>query len=350
MDNLNNSKTIILYDIAGAVLRNVSQIEAGRLLRADAAELLLVYPPAIKIKSEEEYQKVKKARGKKQFSPRYLHARRSILYGNYQIQHPNGELMFKCSNQKALWYINRQLVDIVSQNPPVLRLRFNPAGNGHVGDQFYLGHKFNKCVVCGCEKGLNRHHVVPILYRRSFPSQIKNHNYHDIVLLCLDCHEKYEKEAEQLKHKIGEEYGFPLGAFRDDQGNLFGTDPVQREAITAASALLHYSDTIPEERKNVLRDRIKSWTGEPVTEETIKKMADGALWKISLMRRRKEGFHSHGEYVGKKLDTDEKLRTFIVRWRNHFLQTMNPQHLPAGWDAEKPIFRGDVAPAAEGSV
>lgn len=62
--------------------------------------------------------------------------------------------------------MNRDLVDIVSDDPPTVRFKFLPNGPGHVEDEYYLTTKVNRCVVCGTTHGLNRHHVLPYCFRR----------------------------------------------------------------------------------------------------------------------------------------------------------------------------------------
>lgn len=56
-------------------------------------------------------------------------------------------------------------------------------------DGFYSTSRANRCVVCGCEEHYLRYRVVPACYRRCFPTHLKSHRSHDIVLLCLDCHQ-----------------------------------------------------------------------------------------------------------------------------------------------------------------
>ena len=65
--------------------------------------------------------------------------------------------------------------------------------------------------------------MVPACYRRCFPTSLKSHRSHDIVLLCIFCHQKAHKAAEQLKRSIAREYGVPLQpltALREQQQQL----------------------------------------------------------------------------------------------------------------------------------
>jgi hypothetical protein len=56
-------------------------------------------------------------------------------------------------------------------------------------DSFYAASKVNECVVCGERGHYLRYRIVPSCYRRFFPTHLKSHRSHDIVLVCLPCHE-----------------------------------------------------------------------------------------------------------------------------------------------------------------
>jgi hypothetical protein len=42
----------------------------------------------------------------------------------------------------------------------------------------------------------------------------------------------------------------------------------------------------------------------------------------------------HGYHVVQKLDTEEKIEEFVKLWRNHFINTMQPQFMPNGWSVD----------------
>ncbi len=67
-------------------------------------------------------------------------------------------------------YVNKGLGDKVCDEPPTVRLRFEPAGRpeGAAGE-YYLNMKLNQCVVCGLSESYLRKYIVPHEYRRHFP-------------------------------------------------------------------------------------------------------------------------------------------------------------------------------------
>ena len=65
----------------------------------------------------------------------------------------------------------------------ILNIKLNrPNSNS---EKYYTTEKNNECVVCGSTKSLIRKNVVPREYRKHFPTVMKCHVSHDIVLLCL---------------------------------------------------------------------------------------------------------------------------------------------------------------------
>lgn len=51
---------------------------------------------------------------------------------------------------------------------------------------------------------------MPDCYRKHFPVNMKSHRSHDIVLLCIDCHEKAHTSAEALKRQLATSNSVPL--------------------------------------------------------------------------------------------------------------------------------------------
>ena len=107
------------------------------------------------------------------------------IYGNYQVLSPDGHLMFRCDEKKANWYIKRNLAEIISNDPLIVKLKFQPKGLGNHNKKYGLSVIENICVVCGSDEFLTRHHVVPTCYRKFFPLEKKSHNFHDVLSLLL---------------------------------------------------------------------------------------------------------------------------------------------------------------------
>jgi exonuclease 3'-5' domain-containing protein 2 len=320
----NDRPTVRLLDREGVSLGHVSQREAARLLRGGLADLILDDPPGVKLTIPvSEYQASATSFPGVGEQGEFLHARRGKLYGNVTFQGPGGEEMFHTDAEKALWYLNRGLVEVISREPPVLRFRFAPGGAGHAGDAFYLSGKENRCVVCGVTEGLNRHHIVPSVYRRHLPAEVKEHAHHDVVLLCLACHERYEREADVLKAELGRECGVPPHGLRGER------DRRQGQAVALARSLRRDGERIPAGRREEMLRVIGEWAGKwPLQEADVEAVAQ-------LDHSPEEGAIEHGQQVVARVPD---VQAFVRRWREHFLRVMQPCFLSEHWDVNRAVL------------
>lgn len=241
------------------------------------------------------------------------------IYGNCQVLSPDGILMFRCDEKKANWYLNRNLGEVITDSPLTVKLNFEPRGLGNHNKGFGLSEMGNKCVTCGNEEYLTRHHVVPYCYRRYFPLELKSHNFHDVLSLCVDCHESYERKADELKEKLAIKYDAPINGEVEKSDNLI-------KYIKIAKTLYGDTSTIPSSRIELLKKDIKSFFG-------IKRLSKARLKKISEIKSttiRK----THGEIVISQVNDVQK---FVEMWREHFITNNECKYLPENWNIKYKI-------------
>lgn len=242
------------------------------------------------------------------------------IYGNCQVLSPDGILMFRCDTKKANWYLNRDLGEIVTESPLVVKLKFEPRGLGNHNKGFGLAEMGNKCVTCGSEEYLTRHHVVPYCYRRYFPMALKSHNFHDVLSLCSDCHEKYERKADELKNEISTTYMAPIGGEIESKADVIKYTKI-------ASTLLGDISVIPKKRIQSLKSDIKSHFG-------IKRLSKKRLEKITQIKTTIVK-KTHGEIVVNKINS---IQEFVEMWREHFIKHNDCKHLPENWSVKNIIW------------
>ncbi|KAJ1678319.1 hypothetical protein EV182_004303 [Spiromyces aspiralis] len=274
------------------------------------------------------------------------------------------------------WYLSRELADRVDEDS--IRLNFESKGPGRQGDDFYLQDMRDQCVNCGMESNLTLHHVgkyiqawcVPYRYRKWFPK----HN-HDLLAMCLECHDKYETKATELTRDLARCFDAPV------DGKGWVVYPEVGVGKKAAMALLKYRDRIPEPRVRVLEQAVcNSWASYcsrhgqcPDTQRPssagdavghgkagLGPGASQALLVVasSLMkleeRERGPDFSEHGELVvncvmaeGRqrqggdeseermcqdcKKMCEQGLDGLAERWRRHFSRSQELRHLPRNW-------------------
>ena len=321
--NYNYLENVRLVDSNNELICMINQVKARRLLRQGFCTLLLVKPATVQFFLEKE-----------KWNNRYLNSKytpkpkedgfdvlKSVLYGNYHMQSPTGEIMFHTNAGRVLWYLSRDIIDIIADNPPTLRFKNKTNGPGHINDAYYLSDKINQCVVCGINKNLTRHHVVPRVFRVHFPLEIKDHSYHDVLLLCTKCHKKYELKALDLKNALYKEMNYVSK----------GVNDIDLEwAIKSSKTLLRFQDVIPESKKtemfNTVRLVLKK---QDITDDDLKNVSQLSSWYFP------DDYETPSEFVAKNIPD---LQIFSERWRKHFLDTMHPQFLPENWDLHKSIY------------
>jgi ferredoxin len=246
-------------------------------------------------------------------------------YGNCRVYSPEGVLMFLCNRSRINWYLERDLC-VITQTSPFIeaRLTFQPNGLGYANqDDFYFNPRENKCVSCGNDdfEVLTRHHIVPTCYRKWMPENYKSHNCYDVVKMCRDCHDDYEVEAQELKFKIADELGVEIFKRMSKISTIKGY----------SKTLALHLDKLPDDVFSKMYNAISDYLDK-------KHLSDKDLDYILSMK--------HGEHPNYKpwgLECMEKIDdidAFIVMWRKHFMDCVNPKHMPDGWEIERNIKKG----------
>lgn len=258
-------------------------------------------------------------------------ARKSPLYDNCFLHAPDGQPLCTCDKKKAKWYLDKGIGVLQSEEPFVVRLLFEPSGRPDSQQDYYLTAKENLCVVCGKADSYIRKNIVPHEYRRHFPTEMKDHNSHDILLLCTSCHAASNVHDSFLKQRLAEEFSAPQGC---EEGVRLLEDLDRRRVRSAARALLTAREELPEQRREELQALIKSFLDmneeQELTEEVVQQA--GSL----ETRIFNEAYVPHGLKVV-RASAEQGLRGLMDlerRWRQHFLTTMQPRHLPPLWSVD----------------
>jgi exonuclease 3'-5' domain-containing protein 2 len=237
------------------------------------------------------------------------------LYGNCKVLSPDDVLMFRCNIKKINWYLDRNIADLIDRDPLTIRLKFKPKGLGNNG-KYGLTEMMNICVICGSSDKLSRHHIVPHCYRRYFPIERKSHNFHDVVPLCVNCHEEYEKWAQSYKILLSQKYLAPIN------GELINNKEILR-LKRLASCLVEKRNKIPNKRISEIKQILKLNFGwKKISKKRLNELINSNLKVYN---------RTHGEIVVSKLDN---IDSFIKEWRSHFIQNTECKFLPKNWSID----------------
>lgn len=296
----------------------------------------------------------------------HLQSKTTRIYSNNSVYAPNGLLMFRCSDRKINWYLNKQLAEPIppqlydpnhEQTAKAIRLLFEPKGIGRnrAGDAWYLEDQRDKCVVCGREGlvsgndeddssfqtpvtdehggiGLTLHHVVPYQYRREMPLSFKSHGSHDVLAVCVTDHERYEKIADAEKSRLSQLHDAPL------TGKGWIRYPVHGSVRAAGAALLRYTSDMPPARIIELQHKVMEFYNLTSSHDMTRDMLEATLNLRTIEKG--EHFQEHGEIVIKSIiatEGEEGLAKFVRFWRQHFLDIMAPKYLSKQWSVNDPV-------------
>ncbi|XP_029649565.1 exonuclease 3'-5' domain-containing protein 2 [Octopus sinensis] len=256
-------------------------------------------------------------------SLRAYNLRRNPLYDNCQLLAPDNQILCTCDSRKAKWYLYKGLGELVSENPMVIRLNFEPSGRPLNEEGYYQQEKENICVVCGKPENYLRKNIIPHEYRKYFPSIMKDHVSHDILLMCPTCHQKACASDVTLRQKLAEECDAPLTAGTVNKSLI---DVDLAKIRSAAKALMTNSHKIPDHRLKELHEFLKTSLG--VDELTVDVLQKSVTMDVKVSN---PDYSPHGHQVVEHMKRTKKLLEFQLRWRQHFIDTMNPAYLPAKW-------------------
>jgi hypothetical protein len=244
------------------------------------------------------------------------------LYGNHKVFSPDGEFMFMGNNKKVNWYLNKGLAKIILDVNDVggknIQLLFTPNGTGHDDDDPYYLKPVSGCNIL---TELTKHHVIPYCFRKHFPLEFKDRSSHDIVLLTREVHYDYENNyATQFKNELAVEYG--VETHEEYSASASRSNP----ARATASTLINYSKQMPIENVLELMIRFEDQTGLEAKRWIMEQ------YLVDSIQNRPDPW---GKLV---VDKIEDIQSFSERWRQHFLDSMNPQHMPNGWSVTRDIL------------
>jgi hypothetical protein len=197
--------------------------------------------------------------------------RQSPLYHNCQLLAPDGTLLSTVDRKKIDWYLKKDLGELICDDPPTLKLNFEPSGKPNKDREYYLSNKMNICVACGRNDTYIRKYIIPHEYRKHFPSKMKEHLSHDVVLLCVRCHQISSQYDSLLRQDLAREYSIPLDAVTQK----YHEDYDKIKIRNLARALSHKS--LPEARRDEIMESISDYLNchaSEVTPEMIEDLAN----------------------------------------------------------------------------
>lgn len=173
---------------------------------------------------------------------------------------------------------------------------------------------------------------------------MKDHSSHDILLLCSQCHQLSNMTDLKMRHLLEKRCDAPLKVnFTQEQKTEICKE---KDVQKVARALLNCSDKIPTTRIEELKTKMRNhFPDQELTNEFLKDLIDNPVQTADEYQVRP----AHGEQVVKYFKENGGLIELEKMWRQHFLDSMKPCHMPELWSLEHNAERLEIR-ATEGRV
>jgi len=127
-------------------------------------------------------------------------------------------------------------------------------------------------------------------------------------------------------------------------------DPHLHHIRSCAIALVKWKDQMPKEKVESHDRTVREYLASVCRNEEGKAAllsGEEGLTKAQLQkacsvnyRVKNPNFMEGSEVVVKSLKDAKDTEKFIVGWREHFVATVDPQHMPTGWRVDNPVVCG----------
>ncbi|XP_067656926.1 exonuclease 3'-5' domain-containing protein 2-like isoform X2 [Haliotis asinina] len=254
-----------------------------------------------------------------------------------QLQTLSGKLIQRCDILRAEWYLKKNLGRKISDDPFIVQLKYeldktyeNEDYDNLYGDS---EDEVAMCAVCGRTEAFIKKYVIPTEYKRYFHSVLKSARYsQNILILCPDCYQVSSQHDAILRQQLAHQCNAPLDS---GAGSKTVTDHELQKVKAAAKALKFNREKIPQTRVQELEKTVMDFYEVTSLEPEIIEQALEMDVKVV-----NSSHVPHGKKVVMYYRSQNKLYDFEKMWRKHFLDTMQPKHMPPLWKVD---FRNNQA-------
>ena len=243
------------------------------------------------------------------------------LYSNIPLYSVSGALLSYIGEGKKNFYLKKNLADLSGNG---IRLRFETKG-GNFPNRPPIK-KDNICVVCGANENLSRHHAIPHRFIRGIPDEMKNNRSQDIVSLCIPCHVRYERIADEFEAEACRKFSIPYSNSIEKRPLLNGVefDASLEEGLKIIFFLKKYGGDMPDkERKRQETILLEQLDKRP----ELNQFLDGNFTLSTKNTKNRR----YGKEVFEIMD-EQTIIAFRNVWKKHFVKTMKPQYLPSDYE------------------
>lgn len=262
-------------------------------------------------------------------------------YDNINVFDPNMNLVFTVDQSKAEWYVYKKGIAKVIEWRDA-DLRATPESQTQAGDEtltnreprqkqiaaimlsftpdfrkfndahirrnleYFQQPKENVCVVCGATGSLVRFAVIPMMYRRYFPSVYMSHNSYDLLLLCTTCFAKSRGVYDAERQRVAADFGIPLSHLTPARLAVF-EEQVAAAANAAAESDQAADVTTNHDDNGETDDLVAHHLSPQLRVKVMREFAEVERHYDCLVTILKYAKALHGHYISTGADTGPSL-------------------------------------------
>jgi hypothetical protein len=263
--------------------------------------------------------------------------RKRPLYENIPLLSQDGQLIAYINQRKQRWYIGRNIAKLVlyQEKSPAVQLLFPSRapvdGDGHevVAPQFEP--EKNVCVVCGQGTAINCRliRLVPPQLQRYMSMKQKAYVQRNTLGVCFDCARAWSLHSRDHIARLARDAHIVMTP---------PSPPSNNKLATHAAALVSDVDhnKIPPDVKEIMWTTVRTHFPK-ASHATLASIAYTAQHDASVaLKVATEDFYRQ---LVTHYTSPESADTFVVEWRQLFLTSMRPRHMPTGWRADALTLR-----------
>jgi len=263
---------------------------------------------------------------------------------NWKFHTPDGTLLFVNNEHKMNWYLKKNLIEVIDFDDKTVRFIKQP--QEVFIDPFIQTIIEKKCVVCGTEEELQKHHIIPYMYIRHLPEQYKSHNHHDVVILCENHHYHYEKNfSKEMGDKLAQLNN--VKTIRELTLEFAYKIKTHSKIRNIAKSLLSHTSVMNIERQELLTQLIidhtpslNNSTSKILTKDEVIVALNYHIPIIQDLNSSDYVVNNHAKRIVDVYLNNDNVFELLFLWRKNFIENMKPKYMPATWDINRFHDRG----------
>jgi hypothetical protein len=99
---------------------------------------------------------------------------------------------------------------------------------------------------------------------------------------------------------------------------------------------LKRGNQLPADRLQELKTELAQFLGKQNPSQELTEQELESICQVEATQLNPD-YKTHEQMVVEQLQTAEQVEAFVKKWRHHFVDMMQPKHLPRFWQVDRPL-------------